>query len=342
MGRLKEWLKKIWRSLSPAYRTARRVEEQMESLRQQIDRHFERLDAMFWYSQAKPGVPLSETKREFFRAMPKAEGTLRTIQLGDSYLLRQFKRICEEEEIPYWLSFGTLLGAARHSGFIPWDDDIDVSVLRQGFEKLQAALEENKRFALRPFYDETGPHYIYKFVFRDCPDTFWVDITIWDEADTKAAGREETWRQLSQLRGETMRAVSKVSDRFEKRYHSEALSTEDSAALQEVFRRMLSRRPEAKQPDALYRSLDSVYLGGETLMAMEEIFPLRQLRFEGELYCVPQDYERYLTDVYRYLELPAEINPSHQSWHTPEKEEIERRVKALGLEEELRFMEQDS
>ncbi|MBF0409184.1 MAG: LicD family protein [Candidatus Riflebacteria bacterium] len=51
-------------------------------------------------------------------------------------ILSFFDRVCSEHEIPYWIDAGTLLGAIRHGGFIPWDDDADVCVLAQHYEKL--------------------------------------------------------------------------------------------------------------------------------------------------------------------------------------------------------------
>ena len=51
-------------------------------------------------------------------------------------LLREFIRICSEYKLQYWVGFGTLLGTIRHQGFIPWDDDLDVWMPREDYDKL--------------------------------------------------------------------------------------------------------------------------------------------------------------------------------------------------------------
>lgn len=60
---------------------------------------------------------------------------LRKLQRVSTIILQEFDRVCTELEIPYYACAGTALGSVRHGGFIPWDDDIDVSMLRSDFER---------------------------------------------------------------------------------------------------------------------------------------------------------------------------------------------------------------
>lgn len=80
---------------------------------------------------------------------PTSDPDLRIMQECDAVLLQIFDKICKKHNITYWLDWGTLLGAVRHNGFIPWDDDMDVCVPRADYEKLYGILE--KEFAGTPF-----------------------------------------------------------------------------------------------------------------------------------------------------------------------------------------------
>ena len=70
------------------------------------------------------------------REIPKAQGNIREIQKAYCGFLKTFDKICQENNLKYWIDFGTLLGAIRHDGFIPWDDDVDLSMPREDYEKL--------------------------------------------------------------------------------------------------------------------------------------------------------------------------------------------------------------
>lgn len=60
---------------------------------------------------------------------------LRRVQLTLLEIAKEIKRVCEENDIRYFLSDGSFLGAVRHQGFIPWDDDMDMGMLREDYEK---------------------------------------------------------------------------------------------------------------------------------------------------------------------------------------------------------------
>ncbi len=61
---------------------------------------------------------------------------LRRLQETELELLLEFGRVCEKLGLRYYLTAGTLLGAVRHKGFIPWDDDIDVAMPREDYDRL--------------------------------------------------------------------------------------------------------------------------------------------------------------------------------------------------------------
>ena len=91
---------------------------------------------------------------------------LRTIQMRLFDLLCKLDDFCKANGIKYWLDSGTLLGAARHGGFIPWDDDVDVMMLREDWDKFRKAFRETDDLFLQTM--DTEPYYVHVFhKFRD-------------------------------------------------------------------------------------------------------------------------------------------------------------------------------
>ena len=89
--------------------------------------------------------------------------TLRQVQLDQLEIAKDIKRVCEENGIRYHLAFGSLLGAVRHKGFIPWDDDMDFGMLREDYERfLEIAPKKLKdEFFLQTWH--TDPYYPLAF-----------------------------------------------------------------------------------------------------------------------------------------------------------------------------------
>lgn len=69
--------------------------------------------------------------------------TVRDVQLVILEIAKEIDRVCEKNNIPYFLNGGSALGAIRHQGFIPWDDDFDIAVLRKDYERFIEALQKD-------------------------------------------------------------------------------------------------------------------------------------------------------------------------------------------------------
>ena len=72
----------------------------------------------------------------------KAKGPLKDMQDLCLELLKFIDNVCVKHDIPYWLEFGTLLGAVRHEGFIPWDDDVDIGIMKNDLNRFLDVLKK--------------------------------------------------------------------------------------------------------------------------------------------------------------------------------------------------------
>jgi lipopolysaccharide cholinephosphotransferase len=87
--------------------------------------------------------------------------TLVEIKQIEFQILQKFKSFCNDNNIQYYLSNGTLLGAVKYRGFIPWDDDIDVMVPREDYDRLVRCFKDDKRYRLFSF--ERNEEFLFTF-----------------------------------------------------------------------------------------------------------------------------------------------------------------------------------
>ena len=89
---------------------------------------------------------------------------VRLVQEKEIELLKIFSEICEQHNLTYYALGGTLLGAIRHGGFIPWDDDMDICMLREDYEKLQDYLISNPDERYEVMSYKNNLNYVYPFM----------------------------------------------------------------------------------------------------------------------------------------------------------------------------------
>ena len=99
---------------------------------------------------------ISKSLNDELRDRYNPEGSmLRKLQMRELEILLHIDKICKENNIPYWLCSGTLLGAVRHGGFIPWDDDVDIEMLREDYIRFEKIFKESDNYVLQTYKNDS-------------------------------------------------------------------------------------------------------------------------------------------------------------------------------------------
>lgn len=141
-------------------------------------------------------------RKLFFRELGAATGSVSATQKGSSFLLQKLKAVCGTLDIKFWLYYGTLLGAKRHGAFIPWDDDIDVGIMRDDLTRLQEYLKDDEYFTVDVLYNTEWADRVYKFRFKNEDLPAYVDLFPFDYCKGRP---ENIWNNLKKLKSEMVK-----------------------------------------------------------------------------------------------------------------------------------------
>lgn len=247
---------------------------------------------------------------------------LRSAQKEMLEVLVSFAQICEKHDIEWWLCSGTLLGAARHKGFIPWDDDVDVTMRKLDYQKLKKVLLEQESADYCFQCMETDPDYVNVFgKFRKKHDAvastdrrsqyfkyqgIGIDVFFLEKSTRFAAHMAKFFYLNMQhptqyIKNRTMRHLAiKIV---------QILNLGLLIPLCRLIGRLLNSKNE-------YRvSLGSGFY--KSKFFLKDIYPLTKMEFEGIEFPVPGNTDAYLTNIYGdWRKLPTE-EQIRKSMHYP-------------------------
>lgn len=318
----------------------RRLHEENARL-ERIITHYHKQDMqMFWQEYRKDGESTVDAQKRFFLALPKTQGVNRNLQLLEKDLLKAFIEICEKNQLDYWVYAGSLLGAVRHKGFIPWDDDVDTCMAREDIDRLREILKNNEEYRLTVKYDAWGFCKQIRFCYKDSKLPVFIDVFPFDWARTAT---RDSWEANHKAKMDLRTEITDESNPLIREFRAAGCVDDDSAIGKQVagiFEKYYNRLHEEnvlcskEEAEGFLFSFDSWNpCDDSNINAVAQFFPLQRLEFEGMECKVPNQYMYILHELYGedFYTFPCgEPHFIHADWKKNEKllaEEVKRRVK---------------
>lgn len=267
------------------------------------------------------------------------ENTLARLKKTEVSILDAVAVLCEENDIEWWLDGGTCLGSMRHGGFIPWDDDIDIGMMRSDYDRFcELAPEElPDGYSFHDSRNTSGYAAMFAKVYKDG--------TRFENQEGRDAGSAmgifvdvfpyDCLYDDPKLRAEQIKIAS-IAQRRSYLYHSRAINVPHKGALgvaEKIGCRLIHKveRMRCGNASEYQDQFDSAIpdssvgkVSDECLtlawpnmapVPVNEVLPTVQAEFEGKLYPVPRLTDKYLTTMYGdWRSIPA---PGDRHTHLP-------------------------
>lgn len=248
---------------------------------------------------------------------------LKEMQEIEKHLLKEIREVCEKLHLKYYLCGGTLLGAVRHKGFIPWDDDIDIYMMREDYEKLENyfisinGLYKNSRLLSMKLEDD----YYYPMMKLVDTKTYMKEL---DTVDIKNMGvyidifpldgspNNRVWRKIYMKRINLLKKTAYMAyyNKFETNTRLLKPIKYVWFKMSKLFGpiRIAKHMEKIVQKYSPYHSeyIGNVVSGEVNALTPASLYKEEQLYdFEGEKYTGVKNYDTYLTTMYGdYMKLP--------------------------------------
>ena len=267
---------------------------------------------------------------------------LRQLQLVELEIAKEIKRICVENGIRYFLDSGSLLGAVRHRGFIPWDDDMDLGMPREDYERFVALAPTalNDKYFLQTW--KTDPYYPYPYAKVCKKGTRFVEATAQYSRATHAIFVDVfpyNWYATSKWARAKARAIGKIYQKtllmkggFQPWARQRGLVRAYRALRHQPYKWLalccakdaIIKRWQAlfdrynDEPNEWYVQQNGVY--GCWTAPAKCLEKFVELPFEDEYFSCPEDYDLFLTHGYGDYMTPPPENKRYRGHNVVELE----------------------
>lgn len=255
--------------------------------------------------------------------VPPAQGLLRDIQLANLALLKELTYVCEKNNFKYILDAGTLLGAIRHTGFIPWDDDIDILMFREDYEKIVSAFKNTTRnsdiYAEYHRDKDTNSQYFIKIKHKKCP-FLGVDIFPLDSYGKHLSLKEQL---------KATNKICKILKHLKKEINPNISNKETKTILTKTMKEKILLSSTNENGDFVY-GVDFAHKLKNWFLDRDIVLPLRKIQFEDSKYTTVNKPKEFLKNIYGdYMKYPKKMKILHYSYKNLTSEQLEA-IKKLG------------
>lgn len=247
----------------------------------------------------------------------KSVPSVQRVQKQQLDVLDKYMRFLKEIDVDFYLNFGSMLGAIRHRGFVPWDDDLDTAIFYEDFDKILKHQDVLEKYGLalsspvgkKETYILRGWHKIYDVKTQHHVSLFLMDIV-----------RTENPETIYNIRGKYNYKADKI--RFKQRYNEisfEAMKTKLLALNQEYFKEMEFQTRQTASKDA-YLTTNIFNYKITSITKYAYVYPLQAVDFSvgnkqkaKEQPFIPNQAEKIIQDYYGedYMSFPQNIFPLH-------------------------------